>query len=64
MMGNRGGAPPWVYKQEAAIRAMSHDGERRSLRSKIEKLEEENKELRKQIAELSIKIQNLKESKR
>ena len=49
-MGYRGGAPPWVYKNQLASQGASYESELQTLRNKIAKLEKENAELRSKVA--------------
>lgn len=57
---SRGGAPPWVYRREMAIRDASHQSQQSNLHAKIRKLENEKEELLKRIAELEKENEQLK----
>jgi predicted RNase H-like nuclease (RuvC/YqgF family) len=55
-----GGAPPWVYKQEIALRDLSHNQETGKLNSEIQGLKKENQELKARIEELEAEINDLR----
>lgn len=47
----RGGAPPWVYKQEQAAMSASYESQVSSLNQRIRELERENAALKKGLEE-------------
>lgn len=51
-MGYRGGAPPWVYKNQMSSQAASYEQTIRRLQNRVKELEEENAELKKELDEL------------
>jgi len=62
-----GGAPPWVYREETAIREASHLSQEnglmkqiKELKEEIMKLQEENKKLKDRIRELEEELERQK----
>jgi len=55
LMGYRGGAPSWVYKNQMSSQAASYQQEISKLNERIKSLEEENKQLKKRIKQLEEK---------
>lgn len=51
-MGYRGGAPPWVYKNQMASQASSYNSQIGRLNDRIKELENENEALKKRVEEL------------
>jgi cell division protein FtsB len=55
-MGNRGGAPSWVYKNQMNSQASDYQYQISLLRRRIQELESENAELKEKIRLLENKI--------
>ena len=54
------GAPPWVHKNEMAIRELSYQSQQSSLQSEISQLKKENEELKAKIKQLEQENQDLR----
>ena len=55
-----GGAPPWVYKNEMAIRESSHQSQESNLLLEISQLKKENEELKAKINQLEQENKDLR----
>ena len=55
-----GGAPPWVYKSEMAIRDSSYQSRESRLLSEISQLKKENDELKAKIKQLEDENKDLR----